>query len=235
MSRSGTDWGSRGPTNNLVTPLLNDLYQVTMAYAYFKTGKHNDPSVFDLFFRKCPFKGEFTVFAGLEQCVKHARSFHFSKEDLAFVSETLGPDMDPAFLEYLRTLDCSAVKIYALREGSLAFPRVPLLRIEGPLAVCQLLETTFLNLVNYASLIATNAAHHRLVAGPTKKLIEFGLRRAQGADGALSGSKYAYVGGFDGTSNIEAGKLFGIPVSGTHAHAFVSSFTDREDIGRELT
>lgn len=234
MQSRGSDRASRGPTNSLVTPLLNDLYQVTMAYAYFKTGKHTDSAVFDLFFRKCPFKGEFAVFAGLEQCVKHAQNFHFSEEDITFVKETLGPDTDPAFFEYLRGVDCSEVKIYAMREGSLAFPRVPLLRVEGPLAVCQLLETTFLNLVNYPSLIATNAAHHRLVAGPKKRLIEFGLRRAQGPDGALSGSKYSYVGGFDGTSNVEAGKLFGIPVSGTHAHAFVSSFTGDEELASEL-
>lgn len=124
------------------------------------------------------------------------------------------------------------VKVYAMAEGQIAFPRVPLLRIEGPLATVQLLETTLLCLVNYPSLMATNAARFRLAAGPTKTLLEFGLRRSQGPDGGLSASRYAYMGGFDATSHVLAGKLFGIAIKGTHAHSFVTSFTALTDITR---
>ena len=131
--------------------------------------------------------------------------------------------MDYEFFEYLLKIDASDIRVYAQKEGSVVFPRVPLLRLEGPLATVQLLETTLLCLVNYASLVATNAARHRLVAGEDVMLLEFGLRRAQGVDGGVSASRYAYLGGFDATSNVEAGRQFGIPIKGTHAHSYVQS------------
>ena len=120
--------------------------------------------------------------------------------------------------------------MYAIKHGSLVYPREPLLRIEGPLCVGQLLETVLLNLINYPSLVATNAARMKLAAGSNKQLLEFGLRRAQGPDGAYSASKYSYLGGFNGTSNVLAGKLTGITVKGTHAHAFVMSFKSLDDL-----
>ncbi|XP_021714328.1 nicotinate phosphoribosyltransferase 2-like isoform X2 [Chenopodium quinoa] len=212
------------PTNPMVTPILTDLYQLTMAYAYWKAGKHNERAVFDLFYRKSPFHGEFTVFAGLEECIRFIANFKFTEEHIAFVREALPGTCEEGFLDYLRQLDCSEVEVYAIPEGSIVFPRVPLLRVEGPVGVAQLLETTLVNLVNFASLVATNAARHRIVAGNSKLLLEFGLRRAQGPDGGISASKYCYMGGFDATSNVAAGKLFGIPLKGTHSHAFVSSF-----------
>ncbi|CAJ1929579.1 unnamed protein product [Sphenostylis stenocarpa] len=193
-----------GPTNPMVTPILTDQYQFTMAYAYWKAGKHQERAVFDLYFRKNPFGGEYTVFAGLEEC--------------------------EGFLDYLRGIDCSDVEVYAIPEGSVVFPKVPLLRVEGPIAVVQLLETPFVNLINFASLVSTNAARHRFVAGKSKTLLEFGLRRAQGPDGGLGASKYSYIGGFDATSNVAAGMLFGIPLRGTHSHAFVISYMSLDEI-----
>lgn len=217
------------PTNPMVTPLLTDLYQFTMAYAYWKAGKHLDRAVFDLYFRKNPFGGEFTIFGGLEECIRFIANFKFTDEEIKFLRSVM-PTCEDGFFEYLSSIDCSDVEVYAIPEGYVVFPKVPLMRIEGPVAVIQLLETPFLSLVNYASLVTTNAARHRLVAGKSKNLLEFGLRRAQGPDGGISASRYSYMGGFDATSNVAAGRLFGIPIRGTHSHAFVSSFLGLDEI-----
>ncbi|KAG6403442.1 hypothetical protein SASPL_135663 [Salvia splendens] len=222
--------GIDGPTNPMVTPLLTDLYQFTMAYAYWKAAKHNDRAVFDLYFRRNPFGGEYTVFAGLEECIKLIANFRFSEDEIAFIKETLPTSCEDGFYDYLRSLDCSDVEIHAISEGFVVSPKIPLLRVEGPVAVAQLLETPLVNLINYASLVATNAARHRFVAGKSKLLLEFGLRRAHGPDGGIGASKYCYMGGFDATSNVAAGKLFGIPLRGTHSHAFVSSFMSPDEI-----
>ncbi|XP_060805464.1 nicotinate phosphoribosyltransferase isoform X1 [Amyelois transitella] len=216
--------------NGIVQPLLTDLYQITMAYAYWKSGKVNDVAVFDLFFRNNPFQGEFTIFAGLEECLKFLQNFHYSDSDIEYLRQTLPGNIELEFFAYLKDLTCKDIKLSAIEEGSVVFPRVPLLRIEGPLIITQLLETTLLTLVNFASLMATNAARYRMVAGKHVSLLEFGLRRAQGPDGGLSASKYAYIGGFDGTSNVLAGKMFNIPVRGTHAHSFVTSFSTLADL-----
>ncbi|CAN6680104.1 unnamed protein product [Malus baccata var. baccata] len=218
------------PTNPMVTPLLTDLYQFTMAYAYWKAGKHKEQAVFDLYFRKNPFGGEYTIFAGLEECIRFIANFKLTEDDISFVRESLSSSCEDGFYDYLRGVDCSEVKVYAIPEGTVVFPKVPLIRVEGPIAVVQLLETPFLNLVNYASLVATNAARHRFVAGESKNLLEFGLRRAQGPDGGIGASRYCYLGGFHATSNVAAGKLFGIPLRGTHSHAFVSSFMGPDEI-----
>lgn len=210
--------------NALVTALLTDTYQLTMAYAYWRNGTHDRRAVFELFFRKNPFHGEFTVFAGLEEALRFVSNFSFSERDVEYLKSTpVGANMEDEFFEYLLKIDASDIRVYAQKEGSVVFPRVPLLRLEGPLATVQLLETTLLCLVNYASLVATNAARHRLVAGEDVMLLEFGLRRAQGVDGGVSASRYAYLGGFDATSNVEAGRQFGIPIKGTHAHSYVQS------------
>lgn len=218
----------RTNSNPLVQPLLTDLYQITMAYAYWKSGKVLDNAVFDLYFRKNPFHGEFTVFAGLEECVHFVRNFKFSDSDISYLKTILPAAVEEEFYKFLRDIDTSKVTLSAMLEGSIVFPKIPLIRVEGPLPVIQLMETTLLNLVNFASLVATNAARFRLAAGWNKSLIEFGLRRSQGPDGGLSASKYCYIGGFDGTSNVLAGKLYGIPVKGTQAHAFITSFTPDE-------
>lgn len=210
--------------STVVQPLLTDLYQLSMAYAYWKAGKAEDTAVFDLYFRKNPFQGEFTIFAGLEDCLKFLQEFSYSKCDIEYLQSVFPPNTDPKFFDYLSELNAKDLVLAAIPEGSVVFPRVPLIRIEGPLPVVQLLETTLLCLVNFASLVTTNAARFRNAAGPNKTLLEFGLRRAQGPDGGLTASKYTYIGGFDATSNVLAGKLYGVPVKGTHAHAFVNSF-----------
>ncbi|XP_026201894.1 nicotinate phosphoribosyltransferase [Anabas testudineus] len=213
-----------------VPPLLTDLYQFTMAYAYWRSGRHQEPAVFELFFRDNPFGGGFSLFAGLEDCLLFLRSFHFTDEDVEFLRSVLPPNTDPAFFQFLRGLDCSGVTIRSVPEGTVVFARVPLLEVAGPLAVVQLLETSLLCLVNYASLVCSNAARFRLAAGPRRKLLELGLRRAQGPDGGLTASRYTHMGGFDLTSNVQAGFLFGIPVAGTMAHSYVTSFNSLEEV-----
>lgn len=218
-----------GLSRSAVQPLLTDLYQITMAYAYWKSKKHNNIATFDLFFRKSPFRGEFTIFAGLSDCINFVKTFEFRDSDIAYL-KTLMPHCEDEFFQYLRELKPTDIEIEAILEGSVCFPKIPLMKVSGPLVMVQLVETIFLTLINYASLVATNAARFRIAAGKKIKLLEFGLRRAQGPNGGLSASKFAYLGGFDGTSNVLAGKMFDIPVKGTHAHAFVSSFNGLHEL-----
>ncbi len=223
------------PTNSLVNALLTDLYQLTMAYGYWFNGRHERRAVFDLFFRRHPFEGEFTIFTGLEEVLRFLEHYRFTDAEIDYLKGEL-TGCDPSFFDWLRTLDASRIRIEAMAEGTVVFPRLPLLRVEGPLAEVQLLETTLLTLVNYPSLVATNAARFRLAAGEDKTLIEFGLRRAQGPDGGVSASIYSYIGGFDATSNVLAGELFGIPVKGTHAHSYVQSYRSLDELkSREIT
>ncbi|NWI17521.1 PNCB phosphoribosyltransferase, partial [Crypturellus soui] len=234
--------------------LLTDLYQVTMAYGYWRAGRHRAPAAAELLFRRCPFGGAFALSAGLAEALRFLRAFRFSAADIAYLRSVLPSTTEEAFFEYLSTVDASEVTVSSVPEGSVVFSRVPLLQVKGPLLVVQLLETTLLCLVSYASLVATNAARFRLLAGPTTKLMELGLRRAQGPDGGLSASKYSYIGGecgpaeqlfpappasspsasftagFDCTSNVLAGKLYGIPVQGTVAHSFIMSFTSLAEV-----
>jgi len=211
--------------------LLTDLYQLTMAYSYWKSGKAGQEAVFHLFFRKNPFSGGFTLAAGLADAVAYLRAFRFSEEDLAYLAGLRGRDDAPLFqgpfLDYLRELrfECD---VDAMPEGTVAFPQQPLLRVQGSILQAQLVETALLNIVNFQSLIATKAARVCLAA-QGDPVVEFGLRRAQGVDGAVSASRAAYIGGCVGTSNVLAGKLFGIPVKGTHAHSWVLSFENELD------
>lgn len=139
------------------------------------------------------------MFAGLEECIKFIANFKFAEDEIDFVRQSLSSSCEEGFFDYLRGVDCADVEVYAIQEGSVVFPKVPLVRVEGPIAVVQLLETPFLNLINYASLVSTNAARHRFVAGESKMLLEFGLRRAQGPDGGIAASRYCYMGGFHAT------------------------------------
>jgi nicotinate phosphoribosyltransferase len=221
------------PTNPLVDPLLSDFYEFTMAYGWWLNGLHEEPAVMDLHFRRNPFEGEFTVFAGLEEVLRFVSSYHFTEAQVETVRRFMPADADPGFFDWLRTVDCSQVTIRALPEGTLAFPRVPLFIVEGPIAVIQLLETTLLALVNYPSVVATNAARIRLAAGMDKTLMEFGLRRASGPDGGISASRYSCMGGFDSTSNVKAAALFeGLRVAGTHAHSWVQSILGLDRLER---
>lgn len=206
--------------------LLTDFYQLTMAYAYWKSGKGEEEAVFTLFFRKNPFEGGFTLAAGLDYVIDFCRDFRFEPDDLEYLESMKQKDgsplFDPAFLEYLKNLKFSC-DLDAVEEGTVVFPHAPLIRVKGPLIQCQLLETPLLNIINFQTLIATKAARIN-VAAQGAPVLEFGLRRAQGIDGALAASRAAYIGGCTSTSNVMAGKLFGIPVSGTHAHSWIMSF-----------
>ncbi|MCE7056800.1 nicotinate phosphoribosyltransferase [Algoriphagus sp. AGSA1] len=206
--------------------LLTDFYQLTMAYAYWKSGKAEQEAVFNLFFRKHPFQGGFTIAAGLDYVVDYCKNFQFSEEDLSYLATMKGKDgellFEKGFLDYLRDMEFSC-DIDAVEEGTVVFPNTPLVRVKGPLIQCQLLETPLLNIINFQSLIATKAARIALAA-KGEPILEFGLRRAQGIDGGLAASRAAYIGGSTSTSNVMAGKLFGIPVSGTHAHSWIMSF-----------
>jgi nicotinate phosphoribosyltransferase len=208
--------------------LLTDMYQLTMSYGYWKAGLAEREAVFHLFFRENPFHGGFTLSCGLGDCVKYMLGFRFGDNDLAYLAELKGDDDQPlfeaAFLEYLRELRLR-FDVDAIPEGSVVFPHEPLLRVRGPILQAQLMETALLNIVNFQSLIATKAARICLAA-QGDPVVEFGLRRAQGVDGALTASRAAYVGGCAATSNLMAGKLFGIPVRGTHAHSWVLAFDD---------
>jgi len=210
------------------SPLLTDLYQLTMAYGYWKTGRSEHESVFHLFFRKAPFGGGYTIAAGLEPVIEWLQAFRFAPDDLAYLATLTGNDekplFEPAFLDYLGRLRLS-LDIDAIPEGTVVFPHQPLLRVRGPILQGQLLETALLCLVNFNTLIATKAARI-CAAARGEPVLEFGLRRAQGLDGAVSASRAAHVGGCASTSNVLAGKRYGIPVRGTHAHSWVMSFDD---------
>lgn len=206
--------------------LLTDLYQLTMAYGYWKNGVADREAVFHLFFRKNPFDGGYALAAGLENAIDFIENFSFPEDDLAYLATLTGNDgqplFEPDFMDFLRNMDFSC-DVDAMPEGTPAFPHEPLLRIKGPLWQCQLLETPLLNMVNFQTLVATKSARICEVArGDT--VLEFGLRRAQGIDGGLAASRAAYLGGAHATSNVLAGKLYGIPVKGTHAHSWVMAF-----------
>ncbi|MBM4346458.1 MAG: nicotinate phosphoribosyltransferase [Deltaproteobacteria bacterium] len=206
--------------------LLTDLYQLTMAQGWWHAGMHRHQAVFHLFFRKAPFGGGFAVAAGLEPALEFLQAYRFDASDLAYLAQVRDPNGDllfrPAFLDELgkARFDCD---VHAIAEGSVVFPHQPLLRVQGPLWMAALVETPLLNLVNFQTLIATKAARVAWAA-QGQPVLEFGLRRAQGIDGALAASRAAYIGGATATSNVLAGKLHGIPVRGTHAHSWVMSF-----------
>ena len=199
--------------------LLTDLYQLTMVGGYLRHGKAKDVAVFDLFYRR---NGVLTysVAAGLEQAVQYLRSLHFTEEDIAYLRSL---DLfDEPFFDYLRAFRFTG-DVYAVPEGTVVFPEEPILTVCAPLPEAQFVETALLNIVNHQTLIATKAAKVAYAAGKDR-VMEFGLRRAQGPDAGVYGARAAIIGGCSSTSNVLAGKLFGIPVAGTHAHSWVMNF-----------
>ncbi|MCP8858454.1 nicotinate phosphoribosyltransferase [Latilactobacillus curvatus] len=200
--------------------LHTDLYQLNMMLTYFKKGLHNRTAVFECYFRKLPFENGYAIFAGLEHIVNYLENLRFTESDLAYLRDEVGYPED--FLTYLAELDFD-LTIRSAVEGELVFGNEPILQIEGPLAQCQLIETALLNIINYQTLIATKAARIKSVVGKDP-VLEFGTRRAQELDAALWGTRAAYIGGFDATSNVRASKIFGIPASGTHAHSLVQVY-----------
>lgn len=200
--------------------LHTDLYQINMMQTYWELGRADLHAVFECYFREMPFNHGYAVFAGLERLVNYLENLTFNDSDIAYLR---GLGVYPeGFLEYLQNFEFKAT-VRSAREGELVFANEPLIQVEGPLAHCQLVETALLNMVNFQTLIATKAARIKSVIGEDP-LLEFGTRRAQELDAAVWGTRAAYIGGADATSNVRAGKIFGIPASGTHAHSLVQSY-----------
>lgn len=211
--------------------LLTDLYQLTMASGYWKLGRSEQEAVFHLFFRKPPFAGGYAIAAGLGPAIEYLEGFRFDDSDVDYLATLTGNDGQPlfeqGFFDYLRELRLTC-DVDAMLEGTVAFAQQPLVRVRGPILQCQILETALLNIINFQTLIATKAAR---ITGATEgePVLEFGLRRAQGIDGGLAASRAAYIGGCAATSNVLAGKRYGVPVKGTHAHSWVMSFDDETE------
>ena len=202
--------------------LLTDLYELTMMQGYFQHKDQNETVIFDAFYRTNPGEGGYSVAAGLEQVIQYIKELHFSEEDIEYLAGLgiFGRD----FLDYLKDFKFTG-DIYAIPEGSVIFPREPLIKVIAPIMQAQLIETAILNIINHQSLIATKAARV-CYAARGDGIMEFGLRRAQGPDAGTYGARAAVIGGCIGTSNVLCGRLFDVPVKGTHAHSWIMSFPD---------
>ncbi|MBO9606927.1 MAG: nicotinate phosphoribosyltransferase [Paenibacillaceae bacterium] len=209
--------------------LHTDKYQINMMYAHWVHGTLNDRAVFEVYFRKLPFGNGYAVFAGLERLVRYIRELRFGEAEIAYL-RTQEEGYREAFYEELRRFRFTGA-ISAVPEGTVVFPNEPLVRVEARVFEAQLIETALLNFVNFQTLIATKASRIKQVAGDDI-LLEFGTRRAQEADAAVWGARAAYIAGFDATSNMRAGMLFGIPTKGTHAHAWVQGHENEEEAFR---
>lgn len=201
--------------------LHTDLYQINMGETYWNDGIHERTAIFDLYFRSMPFNSGYAIFSGLERIVQFIEHFKFTETDIEYLRE-VGYQDD--YLDYLKSLRFTG-NIRAMKEGELCFNNEPLIRVEAPLIQAQLIETALLNIVNFQTLIATKASRIKQVVRD-EIVMEFGTRRAQEMDAAIWGARAAMIGGFDSTSNVRAGKLFGIPISGTHAHSMVQTYDD---------
>ncbi|WP_159888307.1 nicotinate phosphoribosyltransferase [Paenibacillus puerhi] len=209
--------------------LHTDKYQINMMYAHWKHGSQDKRAVFEAYFRKLPFGNGFAVAAGLERIIRYIRALRFSPAEIDYL-RTQEEQYEEGFLEALREFRFTG-SLFALPEGTLVFPNVPLVRVEARVFEAQLIETALLNILNYQTLIATKAARIKQVTGDDT-LLEFGTRRAQEADAAVWGARAAYLAGFDATSNMRAGMMFGIPTKGTHAHAWVQGHESEKEAFR---
>jgi nicotinate phosphoribosyltransferase len=206
---------------------MTDAYQLTMSAAAFKHGMHEQKAVADVFFRNLPWQGGFAIFAGLNELLRFIEGFHFSSADIDYLHQQSQLQLTDDFLDYLRHFRFRG-HVDSLAEGTVAFPHEPLMRIKGSITEIRLLESSLLTIINAASLWTTKAARLRLAAG-NSRLLEFGMRRAQSPMAAYNGAYYAYLGGFDATSNVRAGKDFAIPISGTQAHNWVQQFASERE------
>ena len=210
--------------------LFIDLYQLTMAQGYWEAGKKNQQAVFHLSFRKNPFKGGYIIFCGLKPALEAIEKFFFSEDDLEYLASLKSTNKQPIFskkfLNFLKDFKINCT-IKSLPEGTVIFAGEPVLQVAGTLLECQLLESLLLNIINFQSLIATKSARIFSLA-QNKSILELGLRRAQGIDGAISASRAAYIGGSFATSNLLAAKIYNIPVIGTHSHSWVLSFASEK-------
>ena len=202
--------------------LLTDLYELTMMQGYFKNKDQNETVIFDAFYRNNPCDGGFAIAAGLEQVIQYVKNLHFDDEDISYLA-SLGI-FNKDFLDYLKDFKFTG-DIYSIPEGTVVFPREPLVKVIAPIMQAQLVETAILNIINHQSLIATKAARV-CYAAHGDGIMEFGLRRAQGPDAGTYGARAAMIGGCVGTSNVLCGQLFDVPVKGTHAHSWIMSFPD---------
>ncbi len=202
--------------------LLTDLYEITMMQAYFKNNNKNKKAVFDVFYRKNPMDGGYAISAGLEQVIEYINNLHFTEDDIKYLKSLKIFEDD--FLDYLKNFKFTG-DIYAIPEGSVMFPREPMLKVVAPIMEAQFIETAILNILNHQSLIATKAARI-CYAAEGDGIMEFGLRRAQGPDAGIYGARAAVIGGCVGTSNVLTGQMFDVPVMGTHAHSWIMSFDD---------
>ena len=202
--------------------LLTDLYELTMMQGYFRNKTANETVIFDLFYRSNPCGNGYSIMAGLEQTIKYIKELHFTRNDIEYLRSL--NMFDESFLDYLGDFKFTG-DIYAIPEGTVIFPREPLVKVIAPIMEAQLVETALLNIINHQSLIATKAARV-CYAAKGDGILEFGLRRAQGPDAGIYGARAAMIGGCVGTSNVLAGELFDVPVRGTHAHSWVMSFPD---------
>lgn len=202
--------------------LLTDLYEITMMQAYFKNNNKNKMAIFDVFYRKNPMDGGYAISAGLEQVIEYINNLHFTEDDINYLASLKIFEDD--FLDYLKNFKFTG-DIYAIPEGSVMFPREPMLKVIAPIMEAQFIETAILNILNHQSLIATKAARI-CYAAEGDGIMEFGLRRAQGPDAGIYGARAAVIGGCAGTSNVLTGQIFDVPVMGTHAHSWIMSFDD---------
>lgn len=200
--------------------LLTDYYQITMMYAHYKNNYLNRTGVFDLFYRKNPCDGGYAIFTGLEQVINYIKELRFTEADVQYLSSVY--PFEQGFLDYLLNFKFTG-DIWSVLEGTIVFPYEPLIKVQSNMLEAHLIETAMLNIINHQTLIATRA--NRVVnSAKNQPIMEFGLRRAQGPDAGIYGARATYIGGFVGTSNVLAGKVFSIPIMGTHAHSYIQSY-----------